>query len=186
MPVTLTDEQAAQLRQHLEAGHQARQIAEGVTQIWNDPQLSNDAKALWKRKFPDGRIPEYDTEQRLNARLDKMEKDREDREREMREREERDKDARDRAAVQQKYKFTDEGMVELDKLRQDRLVADYEVAASYLASQKPSPSEGGSEYDRHFWQHDRQPQYKEIAADPEGFARREIMNTLTSMKRGRF
>ena len=171
----------AQLREQIEAGQRAQQIADGATQIWNDPELSSEAKALWKRKFPEGKIPEYDVEQRLTKRIDKMEADRQEAEKKIKDDTDRDRETQQRQAVRDKYGFNDEAMEELEKLRRDKLVVDYEVAASYLASQRPAPSDG-ADYDRHFWAHDRQPQYKEIAEDPEGYARKEILGTLRGME----
>lgn len=178
MPVTLTDEQIAQLRTQLEAGYRAQQVAEGATQIWNDPNLSDRAKALWKEKFPEGNIPGYDTEQRINARLDKEKAERAEAEKKARDKAEDDQLAAKRRAVRERHNLNDEGMDKLEKLMVERGVADHEIAAHWLAAQEPAPSEGTSEYDRHFWQHDRSPEYREVASDPEGYARREILKAI--------
>lgn len=182
MPVTLTDEQLAQLRTQLEAGQRAQAIAEGATQIWNDPELSDAAKALWKKKFPEGKIPEYDIEQKVMARLDKEKSDREAAEKAKRDKEADEEYSRKRKATQEKYKFTDDAMGRLEQLMTERNVGDYDVAASFFASQEPQPSDGEG-YDGQYWHHERAPEYKEIAQDPEGYARRAILQAIRNDQR---
>lgn len=178
MPVTLTDEQVAQLRSRLEAGDRAIPIAQSATEIWNHQQWGDEAKALWKKAFPEVKIDGFDAEQRINARLDKERQEREEREKKARERAEEDEWKTKRQAAKEKYSLTDDAMDRLEKLMTERRVADYDIAATYLVSQEPSPSEGTAEYDRHFWHHDRTPEYKQIASDPEGYAREEIMRAI--------
>ena len=182
MPVTLTDEQLAALQAERQQWLRDRGIAEGATAIWNDPELSDQAKALWKKKYPDQRVPEYDAEQRVNARLDKIEQERQEREKAEREKMEDERVARQRTEVQERHKWDDATMKRLEDLMVEKRVADYEVAATYLASKEPAPSEATADYDRQFWGYDRQPVFKEIAADPEDYARREISKTLRDMQ----
>ena len=60
MPLTLSDEQVTQLRAQLEEGKRNKEVADFANAIWNDPALSDEAKALAKRKFPDTPIPDHD------------------------------------------------------------------------------------------------------------------------------
>ena len=58
------------------------------------------------------------------------------------------------------------------------LSAVRKVAATYLASKEPKPSDanqGGGDFDSHYWNHDRTQNWKDIFADPEGYARRDIL-----------
>lgn len=185
MPVTLTDEQIAQLRSRLEAGDRAIPIAESATQLWNHAEFGDEAKAVWKKAFPEARIDGYDTEQRINARLDKERREREEREKKEREEAEDREWKSKRKAAQDKHGLTDDAMERIEKLMVEKKVGDYDVAATYFVSQEPSPSEGTAEYDRHFWQHDRTPEYQEVAADPEGYARKEIMKAIRADMQGR-
>jgi hypothetical protein len=147
-----------------------RQVADFVESIWNDPQLNTEAKALVKRKYPNLKIPDYDLEQHVNKRID------EDR-RERREAEENKKFSELRANTQKQYGFTDEAMKDLEKFMVEKNVGDYDVAAGYLASKEP-PKTSQATYQDQYWNHGKGDNWKEVTADPEGWARGEILKTI--------
>jgi hypothetical protein len=174
MPRQVSDEEYAFLQNK-------RQIADFVEGIYNDPQLSRDAKALIKRKYPDLQIPDYDIETRVNARLDQDRTEREDRERQERERQENDRAAASRAKTQKDYGFTDEAMGQLEELMVERNIGDYEAGAMLMASRNPpqtSSDDGG--WDRTRWHHDKVDGFAEIAKDPEAWGRTQIMGALAA------
>jgi hypothetical protein len=153
-----------------------RQIADFVEPIWNDPQLSTEAKALIKKKYPNMQIADYDLEQKVEQRF--AERDRT--EREAREEHQRQTDEKywkeQRESVQKKYNFTDEGMQDLEKFMLEKNVGDYNVAAEYRAAKEPKASE--PTYKDPYWHHERSDTFKEIAKDPEEWGRSEIMKAL--------
>jgi hypothetical protein len=145
-----------------------------VNGIWNDPALSNEAKALFKRKYPTVALPDYDLQQQVDERFAKEKKERDDAAKKKQDAEQ-DEDWRSkRKATQEKFGFTDDGMKDLEKFMSERGVGDYEVAAEYHASRNPSPSR---EHGGHGmpWGFQRNDQFKEIAKDPEEWARKEIL-----------
>jgi|SRR5215469_3186349 len=179
MPVTLTDEQVAELRQRLGQAETNRQIAEAASGVWNDPEFGDEAKRLWKRKYPDTSIPDFDLEQRINKRLDSEREEREAERKASRDREQDQRIAAQRKEVQDSYGFTDDAMKRLEDFMVERNVGDYEVAAEHFASRNPRMSDGqDAGYDSQFWHHERQDTFKEIAADPEEWGRKEILKTL--------
>ena len=151
------------------------QIADFVEPVYNDPALSREAKALLKKKYPNLSIPDYDLMNQVEQRLAEERQSREEEKRAQREEAEQREYEQTRSATQKKYVFTDEAMSDLEKMMVERNIGDYEVAASYRASQTPSPSEG---FDDRLWHHDKQENFKEIAADPEGWGKMEIMKAL--------
>lgn len=153
-----------------------RQIADFVESIYNDPNLSREAKALIKKKYPQLQIPDYDIEERVERRLAEAEKQRTDQEA-ARAREADEAHWREqRGQIQKRYNFTDEAMTDLEKMMIDRNIGDYEVAASYKAQRDPKPSD--ATFDTFRWNHDKQPGFADIARDPEGWGRGEIMKAL--------
>ena len=114
MPVTLTDEQIATLRAERERWQRDRAIADASTEIWNHQQWGDEAKALWKKAFPDARIDGFDTEQRINARLDKERQEREEREAQARQKAEDDEWKSRRQATKEKHNLTDDAMERLE------------------------------------------------------------------------
>lgn len=154
-----------------------KQVADFVESIYNDPALSKDAKALIKRKYPTLQIPDYDIEERVNARLDADKKDRDDAETKKRQKEEDDRIAGVRKKTQDEYGFTNEGMEKLEKLMVERNIGDYDVAASYMASKEPKTSDA-ADYDSTRWHHERAPGFADIAKDPEAWGRTEIMSAI--------
>lgn len=154
-----------------------RQIADFVEGIYNDPQLTREAKALIKKKYPQVQIPDYDIENRVNQRIDHETKRFEDLERK-RAADEQDKRFKElRAQTQKDYGITDEGMAELEKFMMEKHIGDYEVAASYKVSKEPKQIEADHGRD-HFWNHAKQEGFADISADPEGWARKEILGAI--------
>lgn len=179
MPRNVSDEEYAFLQNK-------RMTADFVESIYNDPQLNKEAKRLIKRKYPNLSIPDYDMEEKLDRTLQA--------DRDGKVKAERDaKTANDqkvwndsRAKVKGDYKLTDEGMTDLEKWMEEHAVADHEVAASYRHSKNP-PTSDPADYDRQFWRHDKVDNFKEISADPEAWARREILGAIdrdTQRQRG--
>lgn len=172
MPRTISDEEYNYL-------HNCRQVVDLVSPVYNDAQLGKEARRLLKRKYPTLPIPELDMEDRFDEQEKKLaaaEKKRVDEEAEKTAASERERYKADREATRKKYGFTDDAMGRLDKLMQDRLVADYDVAGSYLASQEPKPSE--VTYDSTRWHHERADNFAEISRDPEAWARDELMKAF--------
>jgi hypothetical protein len=155
------------------------QVATFVESIYNDPALGREARALIKKKYPDVQIPEYDIEERVNQRLDAERNEREEKERKRSE-DEQDKSFKaQRSKVQKDYGFTDDGMKELEDFMVKENVGSYEVAAGYRASKEPKQSDADQDDGRdHFWNHSKQEGFKEIAADPEAWGRKEIIKAL--------
>ena len=153
-----------------------RMTADFVESIYNDPQLNKEAKRLIKRKYPQLSIPDYDLEAKIDERLNADAQAKQQAEAQAVAK--RDKDAWDasRAKVKKDYGFTDEGLNDLEGWMQDHAVADHEVAASYRASKNPKTSE--PTYDSQFWHHEKADNFKEIASDPEAWARREILGAI--------
>jgi hypothetical protein len=169
MPREITDEEYNFLQQK-------RQTADFVESIYNDPTLNKEAKALIKRKYPNLQIPDYDIEQNVNKRLDEEKKAREDQEAAVRHQRETETWKERRAATQKEYGFTDDAMKRLEDLMIERNIGDYEAGAMLLAAKEPKPME--PTHDTFRWNHEKQEGFKEIAADPEGWARQQILNAV--------
>ena len=153
MPVTLTDEQAAELRQRLTAAETNRKIAEASAEIWNDPELGDSAKGLWKKKFPNTDLGGYDVEQRINARFDKERQEREAAAKAEADRRQDERIAEERREAQARYSLTDDAMKRVEDFMVERNIGDYEVAAEHFVSRNPRVSDGrDAGYDSHFWQ----------------------------------
>ena len=170
MPRTIPDEEWQRVQARM-------QIADFAEDLFNDPQLNKEAKALIKRKHPNMQIPDYDIEQRLEQRLAADRKERDDREREQQERTQKQNFDALRKKTQDDYGFTNEAMEELEKLMLEKNVGDYEVAAQYMASKSPKPSDATAFSDG-LWNIDKAPGFADIAKDPEGWGRSEILKTL--------
>lgn len=153
-----------------------RQVADFVESIWNDPQLNMEAKSLIKKKYPNLQIPEYDLEQRVTQRLEQERSAREQTEAQRKQAEDKRKFDEIRSQTQKEYGFTDAAMEDMEKMMVERNVGDYEVAARYMASKDPKPVE--STFRDQYWNHDKAPQWGEVAKDPEGWARGELLKTL--------
>ncbi len=170
MPRQVSDEEYAFLQGR-------RQIADFIEPIYHDPALSKEAKALIKRKYPNLEIPEHDLEEKFEKRLAEERHAREEAEAERRNQQDQDRFNSVRRKTQDEYGFTDDAMTELEKLMVEKNVGDYEVAASYLASKKPNPS-AATAFDDGLWNHSKAPGFVEIAKDPEGWGRGEILKAL--------
>jgi hypothetical protein len=152
------------------------QVADFVESIYNDPQLNREAKALIKKKYPGLQIPDYDLEQKIEGRF-AQERDARNKEVEQKRREEEDSRWKaERKKTQDEYGLTDDSMKEMEKWMVEKNVGDYDVAASYRAQKNPKVSEPAE--DRMYWHHERQNNFAEIAKDPEGWGRSEIMKAL--------
>ena len=184
MPATLTDEQIAALRADRENLLRRAAVGDRATKIWNDPKMSDRAKALWKEAFPEDPIADYDLEQRVNARFAQEAKERAEREQKARESELDRTIGERRQAVRQQYGFTDEGMKELEDLMVSRGIQHHEDAAELLAARKPKPSDG-TDGGGHFWNHDQRDQFKEVAKDPEGWAFGELQRAVVADAKAR-
>jgi hypothetical protein len=169
MPRTVSDEEYNFLQGR-------RQIADFVEPIIQDPQLSKEAKSLIKRKYPNLEIADYDLEMKFEKRLEEERQQREDAEAARREEQAQERFKTVRKKTQDEYGFTDQAMEELEKLMIERNVGDYEVAAKYMASKQPKPSD--ATFDDGLWNHSKAPGYADIAKDPEGWGRGEILKAL--------
>lgn len=169
MPKQITDEEYSYLQNR-------RMTADFVESIYNDPQLNKEAKRLIKKKYPQLSIPDFDIEEKVEARFS-AEDERKRKDAEAAEAK-RNQEAwnRSRDKAKKDFGLTDEGLTDLEKWMQEHAVADHEVAASYRHSKNPqtSPVDADSMY----WRHDRAENFKEIASDPEGWARKEILGAI--------
>jgi hypothetical protein len=169
MPREVTDEEYTFLQGR-------RQVADFVESIYNDPQLNREAKALIKKKYPNLQIPDYDLESKMDRRFDEEQQKRETVEKKKREDDEDAKWRSDRERTQKQYGFTDEAMTRLEKMMVEKRIGDYDVAASYMASKEP-PS-ASEPFDNSRWDHGKQQGFAEIAKDPEGWGRGEILKAI--------
>lgn len=178
MPKTIPDEEYTFLQNR-------RQVADFVESIYNDPQLNREAKALIKRKYPNLQIPDYDIETKVTARLDQEKQEREDKERADKERAEEERFKNLRKETQEKYGFTDDAMGRLEQLMIDRNIGDYEAGAMLMASREPKASEPTHGPQTH-WEHEKQDGFADIAKDPEGWGRDQLMRAIrTDQERAR-
>lgn len=177
MPRTIEDEEYNFLQGR-------KQVADFVESIYNDPHLNKEAKALVKRKYPNLQIPDYDLETKIEGRFAAEKKARDDAEAATKQ-QKLDKEIADqRKRVQDEYGLTDDGMKKLEDLMVARNIGDYEAAAIYLASKEPKTSE--PDYNSGYWNHGQQFKtdgFKDIVADPEGWARKEIMKAVHADER---
>ena len=176
MPITLDDQQVAHLRTQLAEAQSNKELAQFAQAIWNDPALSNEAKALAKKKWPDMQIPDYDIQKRVDDRFAKEKEERDKVEREATEKAAGERFKAQRKSVQEQYNFTDDAMERMEKEMNERRVYDYEAMAPFFASKEPKPIEntaGG-----HFWNHAKQDTFKQIVNDPEDYAFNEIARAV--------
>ena len=169
MPRTVTDEEYNFLQNK-------RMTADFVESIYNDPVLNKEAKALIKRKYPNLAIPDYDLENRVEARLSAADQAKAKEASDAAAKADRDAWNASRAKVKKQYGFTDEAMADLEKWMHEKAVADHEVAAEYRASKNPQTS--SPTYDSQFWHHESAPNFAEIAKDPEAWGRKEILGAI--------
>jgi hypothetical protein len=155
-----------------------KEIADLVEPLWNDPALGKDAKRLLKRKYPQLRIPDLDIEDKVETALADDRKKRDDEKAAEAKEKQKTAWAEARAKTQRDYGFTDEAMKDLEKFMVEHNVASYEVAAGYQAAKNPKPSDPASGFNDHFWNHGQSDEAKEVAKDPEGWARKEIIAAI--------
>jgi hypothetical protein len=153
-----------------------KQVADFVESIYNDPVLSKEAKALIKKKYPQVQIPDYDIEERVTSKIEEDRKERESERRAAKEAEQEKQFKETRSQVQREFGFTEDGMKDLEKFMLDKNIGDYEVAATYHASKNPKQSEAN--YSDGLWNHAKQDGFAEVAKDPEGWARNELLGAM--------
>lgn len=180
MPVTLTDQQAQQVRQAIDERNQAQNALRSVQEIWNDPELGDHAKALWKKKFPDSPIEGYDAKLQVQGVVDKFEADRKKEKEDAELKALTDRSMAQRKEVQDRRGYTDDAMKRMEDMMRDKHIYDYEAADLLFAAREPKPSNVTADYNSHFWNHDKQPAFKEIAADPERWGFEEIVKAARS------
>jgi len=169
MPRTISDQEDAWLKNKVE-------VANFAESIWGDPALNEDAKRLAKRKYPQLQLPDLDIKDQVNAQLAEDRRLRDEEKNAEREARDHQSWQDKRKATQNKYGMTDEAMKEMEDWMVERNVGDYEVAAGYRIQREPKVSDGGLDTAR--WQHEKQPGWAEIAKDPEGWGRQEILKAI--------
>lgn len=171
MPREITDEEYNWLQGR-------RQVADLADSVWNDPQLGNAARALLKKKMPNLQIPDYDIRNEMHQEFAAQEQRRqEEKAAEQRTRED-EFWQNQRSAAQKKYNLTDDGMKDLEKKMLENNVGNYDVAASHWAPKEPVAST--PTHKDPYWNHGKSDLFKEIAKDPEEWARNEIMGALVN------
>jgi hypothetical protein len=153
-----------------------RMVADFVESIYNDPALNKEAKRLIKKKYPNLQIPDFDIEEKVEARFAQEKKTRDDSAEEKRKKDETEKWQADRKAAQEKYGYNDEDMKTLEKMMVELQIPNYDVAATYKRSLDPAASEPQNE--SRFWRHDQQEGFAEIAKDPEKWGEAQILRAL--------
>ena len=151
-----------------------KQVADFVEPIYNSPQLGAEARALLKKAYPNLQIEGYDLKQELQGEIDQLRQERIDAERKRAEAEETEKFKVRRKQVQDQYKFTDEGMNDLEKLMVERNIGDYEAGALLKASKEPrasDPTPGSQRY----WNHEKQDGFADISKDPEKWGFQQLL-----------
>lgn len=169
MPRTITDEEY-----NYYLGR--TQVANFAESVFNDPQLNPDARALIKKKYPNLDQGPYDTEQRVNARIDKLVEEREAEKKAAQDRADQERWSKAKTDTQKKFGFTDEGMKKLEDLMVAENIGSYEAAALLLASREPKPVE--STVQSQYWNHGKTDGFKEIARDPEEWGRKELLTAV--------
>lgn len=165
MPKQLSDEEYAYL--------QSRKVtADFMENIYNDPQLNKETKALIKKKYPNLSIPDYDLENKIDARFKQRDAELIAR----RQKQQDEKWKQKRAEIQKQYSFTDEGMTDLEKFMMEKGIGDYDVAAHYKAAKNPKAVEPN--LDGHLWNHSKKEGFAEIARDPEAWGQKELMGAI--------
>jgi hypothetical protein len=151
-----------------------KQVADFVEPIYNDPRFGRDARALIKKAYPNLQIEGYDLEQKIEQRFEDEKKERLDAERKRTEADELEKHKTLRKKVQDQYKFTDEGMKQLEDLMIERNIGDYEAGALLKASKQPRAAEPTTGSQR-FWNYEKQDGFAEISKDPEKWGFNQLL-----------
>ena len=183
MPVTLNDDQVGELRRQLEQGQVDKRDADIARAVLSDPELSDAAKALLKRKFPNAQMEGYDIRQEMN---DRFQKDREERAAEKKAAADKaldEKITKARKDLRENRNMTDDGIERLEAFMVERGIQDHEDAADLWLVRNPRPVEETAS--SHFWQHDKSDGFKEIAEDPEKYAYNEIFRAVKNDERNR-
>jgi hypothetical protein len=152
-----------------------KQVADFTEAIYNDPMLASEAKALIKKKYPNLQIEGYDLRQELRAEIDSVRQERVDAEKRRADAEETEKFKSLRGKVKDQYKFTDEGMKQLEDLMIERNIGDYEAGALLMASKNPrsaDPTPGA----RHHWDYEKQDGFADISKDPEKWGFNQLLH----------
>ena len=152
-----------------------RMTADFVESIYNDPALNKEAKRLIKKKYPNLAIPDYDMEEKIEQRFSAADQAKQREAAETKQKRDQEAWNTSRAAAKKGYGLTDEGLTDLEKWMEEHAVADHEVAASYRHSKNPPTADAINDQ---YWHHDKADNFKEISADPEAWARREILGAI--------
>jgi len=153
-----------------------RMVADFMESIYNDPALNKETKQLIKKKFPNLQIPDYDIEQKVEARFAEEKKARDGRAEEKRKKDQNDEWQKKRKEAQDKYGYSDDELKNLEKFMLENEIEKYDVAHAYKRSIEPAASEPANE--SRFWNHDKQEGFAEIAKDPEKWGEKEILRAL--------
>lgn len=170
MPRTIADHEWEDLQR-------SKVTAAFAEDLFNDPRFNREIKSVIKRKHPNLSIPDFDLENRVTATFAAERKKNEDAETARRQKQQDAQLKKARRETQEKYKFTEEAMADLEKFMLEKNIGDYDVAASYKAAKDPKPIE--AQFQQLEWGHGKTDAFKEIAKDPEGWARNELMGSIT-------
>lgn len=181
MPLTLTDEQVAEWRRQQEVAERNARTLAFIEDIYNDPEVGDEARAVIKKKHPKLQMGDYDTRMEMRARFEKEKKEREDAEKKAKDDEDdRTWNARLEAA-RQKYNLTDSGVDELKKFMTERNVYDPDVAASHIISQRPQPASDNGGFDSQYIYKRQQgddEDSKKLFADPDRWLEQTLVTGI--------
>jgi hypothetical protein len=180
---TITDQQAQEIQRRLKEGEDAKLALRGAQELWNDEKLGREAKRLWKQKWPEAQIEGFDQEERLDQKITAFDKAREDEKREADLKARTEALAAKRKSTQEQHGYTDDAMKRMDEMMHERDIYDYDAAHLLFAAQNPKPSDASA--DGHYWNHEKQPAFKEIAADPERWGHGELVKVLRQQEQQR-
>ena len=169
MPREISDEEYAFLQAR-------KQVADFVEPIYNHPKVGKEAKRLIKQVYPNVKIPDYDIEEQVTARLDADKKEREEAVAAAKQKADDEAWQARRADVQKRYGFTPEGMKRLEDWMVENQVGNYDTAARARAALEPPTS--APEYDAGHWHHERTEGWGEAAKDPEAYARNAFLQAI--------
>jgi len=144
------------------AAHTQKQFTD---EIFNDPELNDDARRLINRKHPNLDQGTWSSEQRLKAEIAALRKEKEDEKKAAEDAKRTDRWQQRKDAAQKKYGLTDEAMGKVEQIMKDEEIYSYEEAAQTLTSREPKPIE--ATMNNHYWNYEKQDGFKDIAADPE-------------------
>lgn len=152
--VELEDKELARLRQIERDYPDAANHRKVVNELIGSPDTKMPFWEVFKKKYPDTPVPEYDTAQLAKAEIRKEfeEKDKRNNERiealekQLAERDERAREGAAKetiAAARRRLRadgWDDEAIGKIETLMQERGIGDYDVAAAYVRSQMPKPA----------------------------------------------